>query len=122
MVQPTTADDKNEPYNDKNQPYNKGDKVTFEDKDGKLFEGEIYSIDDTGAAPKGGTKYSYNVKYTKMSGREVAEKLRELSNSHYKKENTNWCWCWNPRLYRVLVGEMVSGARSLHNPLVLTHY
>ena len=115
MVQPTTTDDKQ-------KPYNKGDKVTFEDKDGKLFEGEIDSIDDTGAAPKGGTKYpyEYDVKYTKMSGREVAVELRNLSNSHYQKENTNWFW--NPRLYRVLVGEMVSSARSLHNPLVLTHY
>ena len=101
------------------EPYQIGDKVKI--VNGKLFfEGEIDSIDDTGAAPKGGTKYSYNVKYTKMSGREVAVELRNLSNSHYAKENTDWFW--NPRLYRVLVGEMVSGARSLHNPLVLTHY
>ena len=45
----------------------------------------------------------YNIKYTKMTGREVADELREMSNYHYEKENKTWY----PRLFRVLVGEMV---------------
>ncbi len=45
----------------------------------------------------------YNIKYIKMTGREVADELREMSNYHYEKENKTWY----PRLFRVLVGEMV---------------
>ncbi len=57
-----------------------------------LYDGEA-------AASK--VEIEYDTEYTKLTGREVAEELRSMSDKHYDNESKSCC-----RIFKVLVGEM----------------